>query len=193
MRPKKEYDFIVTLKQPDYKIYNLISAFLCVMTLAAAIYALLLSYFYTFMWVDIFLVAVIVVNLFIAILNINKRDKIVSFKWALYASAFLWLLYPLHFPVIGIIFILGAFLESQLKFPQEIGFSKEKITFNSFPFRNYAWQQMKNVVLKDDILTLDFFNNKIIQRETEPAELTEEENEFNEFCRQQLNNKNNGE
>jgi hypothetical protein len=65
-------------------------------------------------------------------------------------------------------------------------FSKEAITFNTFPFKNYSWQEVKNIMLKDNMLTIDFKNNKIIQREIEPAELTEEEIEFNEFCRQQM-------
>ena len=85
-------------------------------------------------------------------------------------------------------FIISALLERQIKFPQEIGFSKDSITFNTFPFKNYSWQQVKNAMLKDNILTLDFANNKIIQREIEPAELTEEENEVNEFCKQQIIN-----
>ena len=71
-----------------------------------------------------------------------------TFKWGLYAAAFLWLLYPLHIPYIGIFFIIAALLERQIKFPQEIGFSKEGITFNTFPFKNYTWQQVNNVMLK---------------------------------------------
>ena len=62
----------------------------------------------------------------------------------------------LHIPVIGVFFIIAALLERQIKFPQEIGFSKEGITFNTFPFKNYTWQQVNNVILKDNMLTLDF-------------------------------------
>ncbi|MBV9962923.1 MAG: hypothetical protein JO072_11815 [Parafilimonas sp.] len=185
---QREYDFVITLKHPDYKIYNLISVLLCVITTTAAIYALLQSWFYSYMWLNVLLIAVVVTSLIIALFNLNKKESITTFKWALYASAFLWLLNPLHQPFIGIVFIIAALLERQVKFPQEIGFRKEGITFNTFPFKNYTWQQVKNVVLKDDIITLDFVNNKIIQRELEPAELTEEEDEFNEFCKLQIRN-----
>jgi len=41
-------------------------------------------------------------------------------------------------------------------------------------------------MLKDNILTLDFANNKIIQKETEADVSSETEKEFNEFCRQKI-------
>src|ERR1700748_1855542 len=122
MRHESEYDFIVTLKHPDYKIYNLISILLCVLTVAAATFALLQSLFFSFMWLNIFLIAVIIFSLMIAFINLNKKETIITFKWALYAAAFLWLLYPLHQPFIGVVFIIAALLERQIKFPNEIGF-----------------------------------------------------------------------
>ena len=63
------------------------------------------------------------------------------------------------------------------------------ITFNTFPFKNYAWQQLRNVMLKDNLLTLDFTNNKILQKETETDVSLETEREFNEFCKAHLMNK----
>ena len=189
MRQKKEYDFVVTLKHPDYKIYNVITVLMCVMTVTAEVFALLHSVFFSFTWINIFLLAVIVLSLAIAIININKKENISSFKWALYAAAFLWLLYPLHIPFIGIFFIVAALLERQIKFPQEIGFNDEGITFNTFPFKNYFWLELNNVMLKDNMLTLDFADNKIIQKETETDVSPETEKEFNEFCRVQLTHK----
>jgi len=186
MRQKKEYDFVVTLKHPDYKIYNLISVLICVMTLTAEVFGLLNTVFFNYNWINIFLSAVILFSLGMAFSDRNKKEYVVTFKWALYAAAFLWLLYPLHIPFISVFFILAALLERQIKFPQEIGFSNDGITFNSFPFRNYSWQQVKNAMLKDNMLTLDFANNKIIQKETEADVSSETEKEFNEFCRQKI-------
>lgn len=188
MRQKKQYDFVVTLKHADYKIYNIITVLMCVMTITAEVFALLHSMFFDVTWLNILLIAVIIVTLVLALIN-NKKENIITFKWALYAAAFLWLLYPLHIPFIAIFFIIAALLERQIKFPQEIGFSKDAITFNTFPFKNYSWQQLKNAMLKDNLLTLDFTNNKIIQKETESDVSPETEREFNEFCREQLINK----
>ncbi len=52
----------------------------------------------------------------------------------------------------------------------------------------YPWQQLDNVILKDNILTIDFKTNKIIQSEiVEEAAKTDEIN-FNLFCKAQLKN-----
>ena len=44
-------------------------------------------------------------------------------------------------------------------------------------------------MLKDDILTLDFINNKILQKETESDADAVTEKEFNEFCKEHLMSK----
>ena len=186
MRQKKEYDFVVTLKHRDYKVYNLISVLLCVMTIAAEVFALLHSSFTSITWINILLIVIIVFNLSISFIYLDKKDNIMTFKWSLYAAAFLWLLYPLYIPGISIFFIVAALLERQIKFPQEIGFTSQGITFNTFPFKNYTWQQVSNVMLKDNLLTLDFRNNKIIQKETESDVDAQTEKEFNEFCKVQI-------
>ncbi|HEX5153493.1 MAG TPA: hypothetical protein VFW07_18715 [Parafilimonas sp.] len=186
MRQKKAYDFVVTLKHPDYRIYNMISVFMCVMTLTAEGFALLNSVFFDYNWINVILAAVILFTLVTAVLDRNKNEYVVTFKWALYAAAFLWLLYPLHVPFISVFFIIAALLERQIKFPQEIGFNTDGVTFNTFPFKNYSWQQVKNAMLKDNLLTLDFTNNKILQKETESDVSSEIEKEFNEFCKQQI-------
>jgi hypothetical protein len=187
MRQKKEYDFVVTLKHPDYRIYNVITVLMCIITVAASVFALLHSLFSAFAWVNVCLIAIIILILVFAFLSSKNKEDITTFKWALYASAFLWLLYPLHIPAIAVFYIIAALLERQIKFPQEIGFSKDGITFNTFPFKNYTWQQVKNAMLKDNLLTLDFVNNKILQKETESDVDAITEKEFNEFCKQQIN------
>jgi hypothetical protein len=186
MGRKEEYDFIVTLKHHNYKIYDVITVLLCLMALAAFTFAILHTGFSKYNWVNVFLAAFILIHIFIIIINSNKKGNIPTFKWSLFAAAFLWLLYPLHIPAIAVFYIIAALLERQIKFPQEIGFSKDAVTFNTFPFKNYRWQQFKNVMLRDNILTLDFSNNKILQKETESDVSAETEKEFNEFCKQQL-------
>jgi hypothetical protein len=190
MSNSKEYDFVVTLKHRGFKLYNTISVLLCVMAVAAFTFAILQVPFAAFHWINIFLAAFIVISLFIFFIRINDKNIIPTFKWSLFAAAFLWLLYPVHVPVIGIFYIIAAVLERQLKFSQEVGFSKDAVTLNTFPFKHYDWQQLKNVILKDNILTLDFKNNKIFQKETESDVSAETEKEFNEFCTEQLADKN---
>ena len=51
----------------------------------------------------------------------------------------------------------------------------------------FPWTEMENVILKDNLLTIDFKSNKIIQVEiVEPGKAIDE-TEFNLFCNEQLN------
>jgi len=51
----------------------------------------------------------------------------------------------------------------------------------------FPWAAMSNVVLKDNILTIDFKTNKIIQVEIVETAIAVDEYEFNGFCAGQLN------
>ncbi len=55
----------------------------------------------------------------------------------------------------------------------------------NFPGTEYPWDKFANVLLRDNILTLDFNNNKLIQAEIEDGENIDE-TEFNAFAQHQL-------
>jgi hypothetical protein len=58
---------------------------------------------------------------------------------------------------------------------------------NSLFKKRYDWTQFTNIVLKDGLITLDFANNHILQREVEDDEEDDaDEEEFNEYCHHQL-------
>ncbi len=61
------------------------------------------------------------------------------------------------------------------------------ITYPSFPQRHLAWKSLSNVMLKHGLLTIDFKNNRIIQQYVDEVQTRVNEEEFNEFCSQQLN------
>jgi hypothetical protein len=72
---------------------------------------------------------------------------------------------------------------------QEIGFAKTHIIFNGLWNRKHDWAEISNIVLKDGILTIDFKNNRLFQKETDDLDDDDydgEEDEFNEFCQEQL-------
>ena len=50
----------------------------------------------------------------------------------------------------------------------------------------FPWKEMQNVILKDNILTIDFKTNKIIQVEIIETAKAVDEYEFNLFCTAQL-------
>lgn len=45
----------------------------------------------------------------------------------------------------------------------------------------YEWEQFTNIVLKDNLLTLDFKNNKVLQLEVDEKAAVDEDT-FNDFC-----------
>ena len=51
--------------------------------------------------------------------------------------------------------------------------------------RIVEWSELANVIKRDDLLTLDFKNNRLMQVQIINADDIPE-NEFNQFCRQQL-------
>ncbi len=66
-------------------------------------------------------------------------------------------------------------------------FSEEKITYPSFPVKTIYWDDLNNAILKDGLLTIDFKNDKFIQQFIDDTKTAINEQEFNDFCRQQLN------
>jgi hypothetical protein len=50
--------------------------------------------------------------------------------------------------------------------------------------RIIEWGQLTNVIKRDDLLTLDFKNNRLMQVQIINDDVPE--SEFNQFCRQQL-------
>lgn len=86
-------------------------------------------------------------------------------------------------------YILLAWLEKQALAAQEIGFDEKEIVFNGLWPKKIQWSSLSNVVLKDGVLTLDFKNNSIIQKDIDDLEDDDydgEEDEFNSFCTAQL-------
>jgi hypothetical protein len=84
----------------------------------------------------------------------------------------------------AILYALAGILEKQVKFPKEIGFSKDEISFNSLPRKVVRWNEVSNVLIKDGIITIDQKNNHIYQKEIEGYVTAEIEKEFNNFASQ---------
>jgi hypothetical protein len=102
----------------------------------------------------------------------------------------------------SIFLLLLLALQFRMESDFTIFVSVQHIIINGFINKRYGWSDFSNIVLKDDLLTLDFITNKVLQVEPdwnssieeggiEPWEVgegySETEQEFNDFCRQQLN------
>ena len=91
-------------------------------------------------------------------------------------------------PLGRLFFFLLAFLEYQTKRPLEIGFHHDRVVINTLIKRRFEWSAFNNVVLRDGLLTLDFSNNRLMQKEVADDEEEDDadEEEFNAFCRDRL-------
>jgi len=64
--------------------------------------------------------------------------------------------------------------------------SDQNISYHFFLKKTIRWNQLNNLILKDGLLSIDFKNNKLIQLTIDESKNVINEQEFNDFCRQQL-------
>jgi hypothetical protein len=179
------YDFVVTLKNNSRKYVDNFSLLLLVISVLLFLREQWLSpnIKITYLFGAIAIIAVIGWNLY----QQEKNHKTVFYNNALFLAAIGWVTMP-FLSWLFIPFSLLALFEKQAKHPLEVGFTDSHITINTLIRRRHQWRDFNNIVLKDDLLTLDFKNNRLLQRETVDEEGDAEEDEFNLYCQQQLKN-----
>jgi hypothetical protein len=89
-----------------------------------------------------------------------------------------------NYIMVAALVILGVFYHLALQKLQFI-FTQEKVLKLNFPGKEFEWNVFNNVILKDNILTLDFKNNKLIQAEIEKSQNINEQ-QFNSFAQSKL-------
>jgi hypothetical protein len=96
-----------------------------------------------------------------------------------------WLVLGNYFLAAGIFFFAVTGFYTAKKF--RVVFNADQILYPSFPIKTYLWSEVSNVMLKDNVLTIDLKNNKLIQAviEKESADAIDEKS-FNEYCRQHM-------
>ena len=88
--------------------------------------------------------------------------------------------------VAGITFLFG-FLSAMNNRKFTVFFSTAQIDYPSVPKKEIKWTELNTVMLKDNLLTIDFKSNRLIQQSIDENLNIVNEKEFNDFCRQQLN------
>ena len=181
----KNFDYVVTLRQNIVKPVNIVCHILMLLSIAAFWYALTkewqLGYKKDY---RLMIVTALSIIWWLMILLGKKRKP--YFRIGFFIIAIGWFFEPLHKILIGIFYIIAALLEKQVKFPAEIGIDEEGLLFNTLPKKKYPWAEIRNIVIKDNLLTIDFKNNKLLQKElSEDVDYTMEA-EFNAFCKKHL-------
>jgi hypothetical protein len=177
------YQYIVTLQNKNRK---LIDTFSLLLILASSL--LFLGQYFIASDKPLILLIGALVLMGISSFNAYQSIKLqqpVHYNFLLLMAALVWFTMPFY-PWLGALFLVLGLIEKQAKKNLEIGFHYNQIVFNSFPRKQYAWKDFSNIVLKDNLLTLDFANNKLFQRETIDEEGDAEEEEFNAYCSKQL-------
>jgi hypothetical protein len=179
------YPYVIVLKNQHNRYIDILGILLSIFSVACFTREMLVTreVGLAYLLGVIFVTGVVVWNLY----QTAKKKKVFYSRALLIAalvwmkmSYFSWLFFPL---------VILALLEYQAKYAIEIGFSDRHILINSLLKKKYQWTDFNNVVLKDGWLTLDFANNRVLQREIDDDEEDEaDEDEFNVFCQQQLDN-----
>jgi hypothetical protein len=178
------YPYVVILKKDSERIIDFISILLCLFSvlnflnvqIGASHFQLFFSSF----------AAVVLIG---AVVNIvlSRKGRPVRYRYWLLIAGLGWLGMP-FLSWLGVLFFLQSFLEYQVKRPLEIGFSSDRVVVNTLYKRSYPWTAFNNIVLKDGLLTLDFKNNRLLQKEVleDDDEDDADEEEFNDYCRSRL-------
>ena len=180
--------FEIVLKNYKIKSYRLIALLIVIFNLAVFIFLLFSDKYFYDAAASLFLISFYCLYRF----YVAKKNKtgfymdIVSF----FILAGCWVALKNYPIVIGCVVmgILYYFSLQKLLFV----FNNTSVKKMNFPSSEYSWNKFSNVMLRDNILTLDFNNNKLIQWEIENVRRTPfgeksiNENEFNEFAQQQL-------
>jgi len=177
------YDYLITLKKPNYRLADQVSQLLYIFALLAFGF-----FYYNFPKSGIVYLVIGAAILLAWAWTLRKKGKKgeAFFRLGLLIAAVGWVIGPERNIWMGILYALAGILEKQVKFPQEIGFSPEEISFNTLPRKVIKWNEVTNVLIKDSMITVDQKNNKIFQKEIEGYVTDEIETEFNAFARQSI-------
>jgi hypothetical protein len=185
MNKNKVYDYVVVLKNHNRKLISKTSKLmitLSVLPFVASIYINprnLLTYLFVF----------VSIALLVSKLADQKKGKQVSYSLLLGLTG-LGIFFSTSIPYIGQLYILAGLFDWHFSKNTEVGFSNDVIVKSGLFPKKINWNELNNVVIKDDLLTIDFKNNSLFQAYTDDVEDEDYEvgdDEFNAYCREILN------
>lgn len=178
--------FKVELAQPNLKSYKIITIFMALLNAVS-------FSFYFLNAITVFLkiisVAGVIVSAALLYVLFKKMDaKKSNYKLVAFLLIFMALCWVLaaNFYFFFLFLSLTLFSFIALK-PLVISISDEGIKYPSFPAKFYNWQQVSQILIKDDVLSLDFSDNKFLQFLLPAATVSNlDVAEFNSFCERQI-------
>ncbi len=123
--------------------------------------------------------------LFWVINSYFKKLQQFRIEISFFILAVIWFLIDRH--LLSLSIFCFAVIGIYTRRPFVLLFSKQGISYPSFPKKQFPWNEVENVILKDGMLTIDLKNNTLIQKLVDKTSATSiNEREFNLFCKHQL-------
>ncbi|MEN9697804.1 MAG: hypothetical protein RLZ56_1225 [Bacteroidota bacterium] len=179
------FDYIIVCKSPDFKNIDRISQFMLLLSVLGYIFGLYKGLFPRPALIIAIMTFVISWSIFC--IYQKKHGGIPYYRLGLLFASWGWFLMPNALIISGI-YLIGALFERQVKFPYEIAFDPAGIVVNTFPKKHYPWIAIQNALIKDDVITIDFKNNNLIQKDINEPVTETVAKEFNTFCAEQIAN-----
>ena len=169
--------FEIIIKNDKVKLYRTIAKIFLLLNFAVFIFLL---FYETYRYPSIaFLIAFILYLLLRQYLFRKGHVNNILDEFVFFIPAAGWL--GMHNYMIGIGCILMGLLYKLSLQEIKFVFGHENIVKMNFPQKRIDWDLLNNVILKDNILTLDFKNNRLLQAEVEKNGINEID--FNSFAK----------
>lgn len=180
MAENSNYPYIIVLKNESSRYVNVFGFLLAVGS--AVLFAREMFFrnqiILPYMAGIIFIAGLLIWNAFLY----YRTDREIYYSKALLIAGLVWTKMP-YFEWLVIVFAFLALLEYQAKKPVEVGFAEDHIMLNKLFKKRISWSEIDNVVLRDGWLTIDFKNNRLLQKEIDTGESEASDEEFNEWIR----------
>lgn len=108
-------------------------------------------------------------------------------KFVLLLSAAVILFIATHSVTFAVILLVYGYLVKFFFKNATIEVANEGISIKKlFAGAPHQWNEFSNIILKDNLLTLDFKNNKLVQLSIDENKTVVDQDAFNEFCRSNI-------
>ncbi len=171
--------FKIVLKNDKTKSYQFIALLLVFLNLAIFIFLLFMKVHFYEASAALLLTGLYVIYLKYKAKKTHTRFFINEVTFFILAGSWVALQ---NYLAVFLCIILGVMYHLSLQ-KLAFVFNENHVKRMNFPEAEYSWSMLSNVILRDNILTIDFNNNKLIQAEIENDI---NEIEFNEFAQSRL-------
>lgn len=178
------YEIIV--KSNDQKKLRIISNLLIVSALATLLYFAFNYYNIPRLRpsaVFLFVVCAVIVIIWAFVLF---KKYVPPFRYAFFLAGiamFFYFPHPTLKFIIGGLYIILGLIESTIRMPKRIAIDDSGVLINNFPGKFFEWDKISSMIIRDQLITIDFKNNRLYQKEIEGYITPEIQKEFNDFAK----------